>query len=80
MLYMVPQYCIHYLLLPLPLMDQIEHSLMFSQREIFLLTCDVFFDLVDLADRVVSSEHVEVKRLGVFTNMCPCAYVRSGPP
>ena len=46
----------------------------------FLVTCDVFFDLMNLADGVVASEHVEVEGLGVFANTCPCADVRSGPP
>ena len=35
---------------------------------------------MNLADGVVASEHVEVEGLGVFTNTCPCADVRSGPP
>lgn len=44
------------------------------------VTCDVFFDLVDLADGVVASEHVQVERLRVFSHTGPCANVRSGPP
>lgn len=43
-------------------------------------TCDIFFDLLNLADGVVASEHVQVEGLGVFTNTCPCADVRSCPP
>ena len=43
-------------------------------------TCDIFFDLMNFADWVVASEHVEVEGLGVFTNPRPCANVRSGPP
>ena len=43
-------------------------------------TCYIFFDLMNFADGVVASEHVEVEGLGVFTNPRPCTNVRSGPP
>lgn len=45
-----------------------------------LVTCDILFDLMNLADGVVASEHVKVEGLGIFTNTCPCADVRGGPP
>lgn len=44
-----------------------------------LITCDIFFDLMNLADGVVSSEHVEVEGLRVFADTGPRADVRSGP-
>lgn len=46
---------------------------------LFLITCHIFFDLMNLADGVVASKHVEVEGLGVFADACPCAYVRRGP-
>lgn len=44
-----------------------------------LITCDIFFDLMNLADGVVPSEHVEVEGLRVFADTGPRADVRSGP-
>lgn len=44
-----------------------------------LITCDIFFDLMNLADGVVSSEHVEVEGLRVFADTGPRADVRCGP-
>lgn len=45
-----------------------------------LLTCDVLFDLVDFADGVVSSEHVQVEGSGVSADARPRADVRRRPP
>lgn len=45
-----------------------------------LLTCDVLLDLVDFADGVVSSEHVQVEGLGVSADARPRADVRRRPP
>lgn len=45
-----------------------------------LLTCDVLLDLVDFADGVVSSEHVQVEELGVSADARPRADVWRRPP
>ena len=34
---------------------------------------------MNLADRVVTSKHVEVEGLGVFSDACPYANIWSGP-
>ena len=43
------------------------------------VTCDILFDLVNLADGVVPPEHVQIEGLRVFTNTLPCGDVRSCP-
>lgn len=44
-----------------------------------LITCNILFDLMNLAYGVVPSEHIQVKRLRVFPNTRPHADVWSGP-
>lgn len=58
---------------------KVKVFIVLSAFTLFLITCHIFFDLMNLADGVVASKHVEVEGLGVFADTCPCAYVRSGP-
>lgn len=43
-------------------------------------TCNIIFDLMNLADGVVAPKHVQVEGLGVFSHAGPDANVRSCPP
>lgn len=43
-------------------------------------TCDILFDVMDLADGVVTPKHVQVEGLRVFSHAGPPADVGSGPP
>lgn len=43
-------------------------------------TCDIFFDVMDLADGVVTPKHVQIEGLGVFSHAGPHADVRRRPP
>lgn len=43
-------------------------------------TCNIFFDVMNLADGVVTPKHVQIEGLGVFTQTGPHADVRRRPP
>lgn len=53
------------------------------QQDLQLLeepTCNILFDVMNLADGVVTPKHVQIKGLGVFSHTGPYADVRSCPP